>query len=164
MCLSMMLMIIKIVSGDSKLQKGRRGTGRGQHKAVFCSGDVLIADRRWGHRRYTRITRTRDGLPAPTSFSAACSAATLRSEWQSVAGAKNSERFCWSDDSNGVRLGCDLRDPPRGVFGQLTIRYQRGSCPLLWPFPSVFVGNSRWVEQGRDRAIPEMPAPAIGLP
>ena len=30
----MMLMIIKIVSGDSKLQKGRTGASRGQHKAV----------------------------------------------------------------------------------------------------------------------------------
>ena len=89
----MMLMIIKIVRGDSKLQKGRREAARGQHKTVFCSGDVLIADRRWGHRRYTRITRTRDGLPAPTSFSAACSAAALTTGWLSVAGAKNTELF-----------------------------------------------------------------------
>ena len=33
----MMLMIIKIVSGDSKLQKGRRGAARGQHKASFVA-------------------------------------------------------------------------------------------------------------------------------
>jgi len=65
----MMLMIIKIVSGDSKLHKGgtrqwaAAGIRRGGRRLVLCSGDVLIADRRWGHRRYTRITRTRNGLP-----------------------------------------------------------------------------------------------------
>src|ERR1017187_1027363 len=53
MCLSMMLMKIKGVSGDSKLPKGRR------HKAI--GGDVLIADRRWGHRRYSGRPLAADG-------------------------------------------------------------------------------------------------------